>query len=287
MYKNYEEALSSIDPQAKGKLRYRKLEKIGTGTYGVVYKAMDLNTGEIVAMKKIRVLSGNEGMSGYSMREITLLQELEHPNIIRIRDVILDLGDMRLIFDYCPFTLEYLMEVCTNTGKVCDMAYIKSMLYQLLTGIAVVHSKRMIHRDLKPCNLLISQNGKTLKIADFGLARKLSLPGHEYTVEVCTLWYRAPEILLTNGDYEKPSDVWAAGCIFGELIGLTPLFSGDSSIDQLNKIFEKTGVPGETDWPGISQIMANYTGSNYPQSVGKPVESWFQREIDEKALDLL
>lgn len=142
------------------------------------------------------------------------------------------------------------------------MPYIKYLLQQLLTGLAVIHSKRMIHRDLKPCNLLLTEDGDKLKIADFGLARKLSIPGHEYTVEVCTLYYRAPEILMTNGDYGKPSDIWAAGCIFAEITGLTPLFEGDSHIDQINKIFEKNGVPGESEWPGFSRIMAEYNGCN-------------------------
>jgi len=180
---------------------------------------------------------------------------------------------MRIIFEYCPFTLEHMMEVYKDPSKIFDMNYMKSMLYQLLTGIAVIHSKRIIHRDLKPCNLLISQDGKVLKIADFGLSRKLSLPAHEYTVEVCTLWYRAPEILLTNGDYGKPSDVWAAGCIFVEMINLKPLFVGDSSIDQLNQVFQKMGVPTENDWAGITQIMANYTGASYNGSGGVPFES--------------
>lgn len=109
MYTNYEEALTLRDPDAEGKARYKKLEKIGEGTYGIVYKAMDLRTGEIVAMKEIKVLSANEGMSGYSMREIALLQEINHPNVIRMRDVILNVWDMRLIFDYCPYTVTNLM----------------------------------------------------------------------------------------------------------------------------------------------------------------------------------
>ena len=130
----------------------------------------------------------------------------------------------------------------------------QSYLYQLLKGVAYCHSHRVIHRDLKPQNLLIDMDG-ALKLADFGLARAFGIPVRTYTHEVVTLWYRAPEILLGSRHYSTAVDVWSVGCIFAELAANgAPLFKGDSEIDQIFKIFQVMGTPKERDWPGIEEL---------------------------------
>jgi len=130
---------------------------------------------------------------------------------------------------------------------------VKANLYQMLNGLAYCHAHRVIHRDLKPQNLLIDRNGN-LKLADFGLARAFSLPMRTYTHEVITLWYRPPEILLGQRQYSTPVDIWSVGCIFAEMAQRRPLFAGDSEIDQIFKIFRIQGTPNESIWPGISSL---------------------------------
>jgi len=132
-------------------------------------------------------------------------------------------------------------------------AEVKSYTKQLLQGLLFCHSRRIIHRDLKPQNLLLDSN-KNLKLADFGLARAFCVPVRPYTHEVITLWYRAPEILLGAQAYALPVDIWSTGCIFAEMASHSPLFPGDSEIDQLYKIFSTLGTPNEAVWPGVSSL---------------------------------
>ena len=133
------------------------------------------------------------------------------------------------------------------------MSVCTSFVYQILCGVAFCHERRVLHRDLKPQNLLLDSAG-TLKLADFGLARAFSSPRHAYTLEVITLWYRAPEILLGAEHYSTPVDIWSIGCIFCEMASSRPLFPGDSEIDELFRIFRVCGTPGDHVWPGVSQL---------------------------------
>lgn len=228
---------------------FQKLEKIGEGTYGVVYKAKDRQTGKVIALKKIRLDTDTEGVPSTAIREIALLRELSHPNIVQLLDVIHSHDRLFLVFEYLNQDLKKYMDTC----KTVDMALVKSYLYQLLSGIAYCHSHRVLHRDLKPQNLLIDTEGN-IKLADFGLARAFGLPVRSYTHEVVTLWYRAPEILLGCKLYSTAVDVWSIGCIFVEMITRNALFPGDSEIDQLFKIFRMLGTPNETTWPKVSLL---------------------------------
>merc|ERR1712196_574645 len=160
--------------------------KIGEGTYGVVYKATDKATGEIIALKKIRLESEDEGIPSTAIREISLLKELRHPNIVRLYDVVHTEKKLTLIFEYLDQDLKKYLDVCD--GGI-ELTIVKSFLFQLLTGVAYCHHHRVLHRDLKPQNLLINREGE-LKLADFGLARAFGIPVRSYTHEVVTLWYR-------------------------------------------------------------------------------------------------
>lgn len=230
--------------------RYQKMEKIGEGTYGIVYKARDRVTSEIIALKKIRLEAEDEGIPSTAIREISLLKELQHPNIVRLYDVVHTEHKLTLVFEFLDQDLKKYLDVC-DSGL--DIPILKSFLYQLLTGVAYCHHHRVLHRDLKPPNLLINREGQ-LKLADFGLARAFGIPVRSYTHEVVTLWYRAPDILMASRKYSTPVDIWSVGCIFAEMANGRPLFAGTSESDQLDKIFRLLGSPSLNDYPGIVDL---------------------------------
>lgn len=237
---------------------FQKIEKIGEGTYGVVYKARDTITNQFVALKKIRLDTESEGVPSTAIREISLLKELDHPAVVQLLDVVHADEKLYLVFEYLNMDLKKHMDDFDGGAKNSDCPGLpenlaKSYLYQLLDGIAYCHKNRVLHRDLKPQNLLIDNKG-TIKLADFGLARAFGLPMRSYTHEVVTLWYRAPEILLGSKSYTTAVDVWSLGCIFAEMLTKHPLFPGDSEIDQLFRIFRTLGTPDETTWPGVSKF---------------------------------
>ncbi|KAH8152530.1 uncharacterized protein LAJ45_03370 [Morchella importuna] len=233
---------------------YQKIEKIGEGTYGVVYKAKDLKNGNrIVAMKKIRLEAEDEGVPSTAIREISLLKEMSDPNIVRLLNIIhADGHKLYLVFEFLDLDLKKYMEaIPQNMGLGRDM--IKRFMSQLVEGVRYCHAHRILHRDLKPQNLLIDKEGN-LKLADFGLARAFGVPLRTYTHEVVTLWYRAPEILLGGKQYSTGVDMWSVGCIFAEMQTRKALFPGDSEIDEIFKIFRLLGTPDEDTWPGVTSF---------------------------------
>ncbi|XP_039715430.1 cyclin-dependent kinase 3 isoform X2 [Pteropus medius] len=263
---------------------FQKVEKIGEGTYGVVYKAKNTETGQLVALKKIRLDSETEGVPSTAIREISLLKELKHPNIVRLLDVVHSEKKLYLVFEFLSQDLKKFMD--STPASELPLHLVK-----LLQGVNFCHSHRVIHRDLKPQNLLINELG-AIKLADFGLARAFGVPLRTYTHEVqqdkgmrrvaegvspvpsatlneaafllspqvVTLWYRAPEILLGSKFYSTAVDIWSIGCIFAEMVIRRALFPGDSEIDQLFRIFRTLGTPSEAVWPGVTQLP-DYKGS--------------------------
>mmetsp|Transcript_29646 Transcript_29646/g.33730 ORF Transcript_29646/g.33730 Transcript_29646/m.33730 type:complete len:300 (+) Transcript_29646:47-946(+) len=229
--------------------RYELMEKLGSGTYGVVHKAKDRLTNREMAIKKMILNNDDEGIPCSALREVSTIRELSHPNIISVDNIIVDGEDIHLVFDYMDMDLKKYM---TQLGEdPMDRALIQNLMYQLLAGLDHCHSKRIIHRDLKPQNLLLNVDG-TVRLGDFGLARSYSIPSRPYTPEVVTLWYRAPELLLGYEDYSIAIDIWSLGCIFVEMFLLKPLFRGKSEIEQLSKIFDVLGTPTEKEWPGVT-----------------------------------
>ncbi|KDQ06362.1 hypothetical protein BOTBODRAFT_39647 [Botryobasidium botryosum FD-172 SS1] len=237
---------------------YAKLEKVGEGTYGVVYKARHISSGDIVALKKIRLEAEDEGVPSTAIREISLLKELKDDNIVRLRDIVHADNKLYLVFEYLDMDLKHYMEFvregagASQHGMSAEI--VKKFTLQLLQGLHYCHAHRILHRDLKPQNLLINSTGN-LKLADFGLARAFGIPLRTYTHEVVTLWYRAPEVLLGARHYSTAVDMWSVGCIMAEMIMKgEPLFPGDSEIDQIFKIFQILGTPNEEIWPGIEKL---------------------------------
>nr|CAG4649428.1 EOG090X081V [Scapholeberis mucronata] len=231
--------------------KYDKLEKIGEGTYGTVFKAKNRDNQEIVALKRVRLDDDDEGVPSSALREICLLKELKHHNIVRLHDVLHSDKKLTLVFEHCDQDLKKYFD--SLNGEI-DSDQVQSLMYQLLRGLAFCHSKNVLHRDLKPQNLLINKNGE-LKLADFGLARAFGIPVRCYSAEVVTLWYRPPDVLFGAKLYTTSIDMWSAGCIFAELANAgRPLFPGSDVDDQLKRIFKLLGTPSEESWPGLTQL---------------------------------
>jgi cyclin-dependent kinase 2 len=167
-------------------------------------------------------------------------------------DVVHEDRKLHLVFEFLDLDLKKHMDTSPQAYK--DPLRVKRYLYQMLDGIAYCHSHRILHRDLKPQNLLIDRAHDKLKLADFGLARAFGIPIRQFTHEVITLWYRAPEILLGSKHYSTPVDLWSIGCIFAEMVNQKPLFPGDSEIDEIFKIFQIRGTPDEETYPGVTTL---------------------------------
>merc|ERR1711879_965568 len=227
-----------------------KIDKLGEGTYGIVYKARNRETDDIVALKRIRLESEDEGVPCTAIREISLLKELNHPNVVKLYDVIHTEKKLTLVFEYLDQDLKMFMDEAQGEIALPTM---KWFLFQLCRGIAYCHQRRVLHRDLKPQNLLINRKGD-LKLADFGLARAFGIPVRSYTHEVVTLWYRAPDVLMGSRQYGTAVDIWSVGCIFAEMATGSPLFPGQNDSDQLCKVFELLGTPDVNTWPGITEL---------------------------------
>mmetsp|Transcript_19238 Transcript_19238/g.40400 ORF Transcript_19238/g.40400 Transcript_19238/m.40400 type:complete len:421 (-) Transcript_19238:55-1317(-) len=262
--------------------RYEKIGRIGEGTYGVVYKARDKNTGDIVALK--RCLPHHEASDGFpftTLREITLLRELQSEGsqhgIVSLKDVAVSSSrsGVFLVFEYSQHDLATLVDT-HYTQYHCSPfreSEVKRLFLQLLDAVKFLHSRHVLHRDLKMSNLLYNHRGE-LRVADFGLARRV---GAEYigdgfrgndstrrnclTPKVVSLWYRPPELLLGSEYYDRGVDNWGAGCILGELLRGKPLMDGKEEMEQIQKMFDFLGPPNIHDWPGLKEMPLLKEGS--------------------------
>lgn len=232
--------------------QYKTIEILGQGTYGVVYKAEDKVTGEIVALKRCRLdVLKDFGIPETTLREIALLRDLRHQNIMRLYGLSCNTERLYMICEFLDLDLKKYLR---KNSQGLPIRKVKEVTYEILKGLAFCHGHRVIHRDLKPHNVLISPDATQVKIADFGLARASFVPGKTLTHEVITLWYRAPELLLGHCNYTMGVDVWSAGCIVAEILSGRPLFVGDSEIDTLFKIFRVLGTPKKDDWPSHAVV---------------------------------
>eukprot|EP00736_Rhodelphis_marinus_P002595 Rmarinus@m.24762 len=248
-------------------LPYQEEERIGEGTFGVVVRAKNLETGEVVALKKVRLRRSDEGIPTSAIREIKALQHLSHPNIVRLHEVFPQGNGLTLVFE-CMKT--DLFEVLRNLTKPLSEPQVKQYMQMLLSGLCACHAASIMHRDIKPANLLIGLDGR-LKLADFGLACVYTEHGGEYSHQVATRWYRAPELLFGARKYDTGVDVWAAGCIFAELLNHAPLFAGENDIDQLYRVLKTMGTPTEQTWPGLNELP-DYDKIQFPYFDPQPFD---------------
>nr|CCM18395.1 mitogen-activated protein kinase,putative,kinase, putative [Leishmania guyanensis] len=255
---------------------YETLGILGEGTYGVVVKARSRTTGKLVAIKRFKQTEQDEHVRKTSTREVRMLQLLRHPNVIRLEDVFRREGKLYLVFEFIDHTILQLLE---STTRGLSRRELRRYAYQLLRGIEFCHKHNVIHRDVKPENVLIDESG-LLKLCDFGFARQMSAKG-KYTDYVATRWYRAPELLVGDVAYGKPVDVWALGCMFAELSDGQPLFPGESDLDQLCLILQTCGpVPARMVF--IFEHNPLYSGVSFPKTgIIYTLKERYHRESDD------
>mmetsp|Transcript_23827 Transcript_23827/g.39393 ORF Transcript_23827/g.39393 Transcript_23827/m.39393 type:complete len:306 (+) Transcript_23827:64-981(+) len=258
---------------------YEKLGVVGEGTFGVVTRARKQSNGKLMAIKKIRSGALKNGTDLATLREVMLLQELRNDNVIEMSEVYCHNGNLNLVFEFCETDLE---RVIKDKSIPLDAARIKGYMQGTLRGLSYCHSNWVLHRDLKPGNLLLTARGQ-IKLADFGLARFFGSPNRKFTGQVVTRWYRPPELLFGAKFYGTAIDLWSVGCIFAELMRRVPLFPGTSDIDQLSRIFTDLGTPDDSTWPGLKSLP-NYV--DFQRVPGKPLSTMFSAASPE-AISLL
>uniref|UniRef100_H2ZSK2 Cyclin-dependent kinase-like 2 n=1 Tax=Latimeria chalumnae TaxID=7897 RepID=H2ZSK2_LATCH len=217
--------------------KYENLGLVGEGSYGMVIKCRNKETGRVVAIKKFLESDDDKMVKKIAMREIKLLKQLRHQNLVNLLEVCKKKKRWYLVFEFVDRTVLDDLEQFPNG---LDYNKVRKYLFQILRGIAFCHTHNIIHRDIKPENILVSHSG-VVKLCDFGFARTLAAPGEVYTDYVATRWYRAPELLVGDTKYGKAVDVWAVGCLITEMLTGEPLFPGDSDIDQLYHIMKCFG----------------------------------------------
>ncbi|KAL8256880.1 hypothetical protein R6Q59_028921 [Mikania micrantha] len=238
-------------PSCRNVFEFERLGKISEGTYGVVHKARDLKTGDIVALKKVKTGKETEGFPITALREINILGMLQHPSLVQMKEVVMDdFNGVYMVMEYVDHELKGYME---RMKYPFSQSEVKRLMIQLLEAVSYLQDNYVMHRDLKTSNLLLNKDGE-LKICDFGMARQYASPLKPYTSLVVTLWYRAPELLLGMKSYSTAVDMWSVGCIMAELLSKKPLFDGSKEIEQIDKIFRTLGTPNDLIWPGYSKL---------------------------------
>jgi serine/threonine protein kinase len=273
--------------------RYDKVGRVGAGTYGIVYKAKDRLTGNYVALK--RCIPHHESSDGFPITTLREIQSLRlcagHPNIVALETVAVSRSGVFLVFQYCEHDIGDLIDsyYAEHRKSPFPQAAVKTLLRQLLGALEFLHGRNLIHRDVKANNLLYTNKG-CLKLADFGLSRPYADHHHGalLTPTVASLWYRPPELLLGATTYTQASlDIWATGCIFGELLQGCPLANGKDEIDQMDKVVQCLGVPTVADWPDLYQLpLLRNNGIQFPPSSRRTLLDTFGY-LSDRGLQLL
>ncbi|KAL1699014.1 hypothetical protein EV121DRAFT_265542 [Schizophyllum commune] len=261
---------------------YSIVSQVGEGTFGKVYKAMNNVSKNLVALKRIRMETERDGFPVTAMREIKLLQSLKHENVIRLYEMMVSNAHVYMVFQYMDHDLTGIL---SQHQFSFTEAHLKSLCYQMLAGLAYLHHKGVIHRDIKGSNILVNNRGE-LKLADFGLARFYHKRRRaDYTNRVITLWYRPPELLLGATMYGPEVDMWSAGCIMLELFTKKPVFQGDDEIHQLDVIYKVMGTPTAERWPGVHNLPW-YELVKPKEPVPNHFREYFKKWMSPPALDL-
>ncbi|CAM9557144.1 unnamed protein product [Lampetra fluviatilis] len=233
-----------------GEALYVRLQTIGQGSYATVFKGISRVTWQFVALKVVYIHE-EEGAPFNTIREVSLLKTLKHANIVLLHDIVYTQHALTLVFEYLETDLHQYMD--RHPGGL-NAHNVKLFLLQLLRGLAYTHSRGILHRDVKPHNLLLGASGE-LKLADFGMARAQSVPSRSYSSEVATLWYRPPDALLGSTRYSSGLDMWAVGCIFVEMLQGMVIFPGVPGVwDQMERVWQVLGTPNEEEWPEVTSL---------------------------------
>eukprot|EP00934_Nitzschia_sp_Nitz4_P006168 Nitzschia sp. Nitz4//scaffold3_size479765//441890//443014//NITZ4_000186-RA/size479765-processed-gene-1.497-mRNA-1//1//CDS//3329551016//6158//frame0 len=239
---------------------YERISHVSEGTYGVVWKARDLATQEIVALKQIKFDYDQQTQQGFpvtALREINVLLALSHDSIVSVKEMVVGSGvdKVFMVMEYFELDLQQAIKQKRQYPNVLRQAELKGIMQQIISAINHMHQKWFLHRDLKTSNILVHRTGR-VALCDFGLARRYQDPPRKLTQLVVTLWYRAPELLFGEERYGPAIDMWSLGCIFGELICQEAILQGQGDLDQINKIFDLVGTPSAETWPGFMKLPA-------------------------------
>lgn len=267
--------------------RYLREEVLGEGTYGVVFRAQNTESGDRVAMKRSRLdLYPEEGIPATALREVTLLRDFQDcPNIMKLHEISCNSNRLYMVCEFLDYDLKKFLKA---HGRQIPYKTTKNICYEILKGLAWCHGSRVMHRDLKPHNILLDKTASTVKLADFGLARAAHAVGKTITHEVITLWYRPPELLLGGCNYSDSVDIWSVGCIMAELLSGQAIFMGDCEIDTLFRIFRRLGTPTYETWPSLSELPEGQSSNHWP-SFPRPADVFgdLNPQLDMEGKDLL
>ncbi|KAL4858043.1 Cyclin-dependent kinase D-1 [Chlorella vulgaris] len=262
---------------------YTKGKVLGVGTFGKVLLATHKETGKVVAIKKIQVGEKGEGVNVTALREVKLLRELRSPYVVRLLDVLPQRRGLALVMEFCESDLEHVIK---DRSRLLSAGDVKAYMQMILRGLDFCHSHWVVHRDIKPNNFLVTADGE-LKLADFGLARVYGSPDRRYTNQVFARWYRSPELLYGSTCYGPAVDIWAAGCIFAELLLRRPWFVGESDVEVLTKVYMALGTPSDASWGGLRNMPAFV---EFQQTPAPGLRKIFPASVvgaSDEALDLL
>ncbi|XP_060213423.1 shaggy-related protein kinase epsilon-like [Lycium barbarum] len=274
--------VSGRNGQKKQTLSYMAERVVGTGSFGVVFQAKCLETGESVAIKK--VLQDRR----YKNRELQIVRMLDHPNLVHLRHCFYSTTEknevyLNLVLEYVSETVYRVSRHYSRVNHHMPIIYVQLYMYQLCRALNYMHNViGVCHRDIKPQNLLVNPHTHQLKICDFGSAKML-VPGEPNIAYICSRYYRAPELIFGATEYTTAIDMWSAGCVFAELLLGQPLFPGESGVDQLVEIIKILGTPTREE---IRCMNPNYTEFKFPQIKAHPWHKIFQRRIPPEAVDL-
>lgn len=270
-------------PERPQEVSYTDTKVIGNGSFGVVYQARLMESGELVAIKK--VLQDKR----FKNRELQIMRRLDHCNIVKLKYFFYSSGEkkdevyLNLVLEYIPETVYRVARHYSKSKQTIPISFIKLYMYQLFRSLAYIHSLGICHRDIKPQNLLLDPDTGVLKLCDFGSAKHL-VKGEPNVSYICSRYYRAPELIFGATDYTTMIDVWSAGCVLAELLLGQPIFPGDSGVDQLVEIIKILGTPTKEQ---IREMNRNYTEFKFPQIKAHPWQKVFRARTPAEAIDLV
>jgi len=274
---------SSGKKPPKQAISYAAERVIGNGSFGVVYQATVIETGETVAIKK--VLQDRR----FKNRELQVMGMLDHPSVVNLKHCFYSKGEkpddifLNLVMEYIPETIHRTLRNHTKAKKLVPIMYTKVYMYQICRAIAYIHSLGICHRDIKPQNLLLNTRTHDVKLCDFGSA-KILIKGEPNVAYICSRYYRAPELVFEATEYTTKIDVWSLGCVMAELLLGNPLFPGDSGVDQLIEIIKILGTPTKEE---IKAMNPNHTSFKFPQIKAHPWHKVFRSKAPPQAVDLV
>lgn len=263
-------------------IRYLTERVVGNGSFGVVYQARCIETGETVAIKK--VLQDKR----FKNRELAIIRELSHPNIVQLKHCYYSAAErdevyLNLVLEFVPDTVYRINKHYYRNDQRMPLILVKLYVYQMLRALAWIHKAGICHRDIKPQNLLVNVSTHALKLCDFGSAKRL-IRGEPNISYICSRYYRAPELIFGATDYTSAIDIWSVGCVMAELLLGSPLFPGESGVDQLVEIIKVLGTPTREE---IHAMNPNYTEFKFPQIKAHPWTRVFSKRMPADAVDLI